>query len=197
MVTGLDTNNDVTSIVNTIKNKGYSFVIRYYSKSGNAKRTSPSELAAISKAGLKRIVVYQNLHNAYSKFSSTIALSDASDAINQAKSSGQTSSGAIYFAVDFDATAAQIYGNIKSHFETLKKSVSEAGYSLGVYGSSLVCKKLKDAGIVSYTWLSMSTGWGSNTTFNDWNIHQTKEVSFSNITFDENEASAVTGIGAW
>ena len=84
MVTGLDTNNDVTSIVNTIKNKGYSFVIRYYSKSGNAKRTSPSELAAISKAGLKRIVVYQNLHNAYSKFSSTIALSDASDAINQA-----------------------------------------------------------------------------------------------------------------
>ena len=75
--------------------------------------------------------------------------------------------------------------------------LSAAGYSLGVYGSSLVCKKLKEAGIVSKTWLSMSTGWGYNTNFNDWNMHQTIEVTFGGIVFDENEAASIYDIGAW
>ena len=196
MAKGLDTVSNVSSIACTIKNKGYTFVVRYYSLSGNSKRTSATELGAIGNAGLKRVVVYQNLHNAYSKFSETIAASDASDAISQAKSAGQTS-GAIYFAVDYDATESEIDGNIKAHFKKLSSMVSVAGYAVGVYGSSLTCKKLKEAGLVTYTWLAMSTGWGHGTTFTGWNIHQTKEVTFSGITFDENEATSSTGIGAW
>lgn len=196
MVYGLDTVSNVSNIVNTIKNNGYSFVARYYSLSANAKRTSAAELAAIGNAGLKRVVVYQNLHNAYSKFSSSIAQGDASDAISQAKSVGQTS-GAIYFAVDYDATSSEIDANIKAHFQTLKTMVNLAGYTLGVYGSSLVYKKLKEDGIVNYTWLAMSTGWGHGTQWNNWNIHQTGGVTVGGISFDKNEASSTTGIGAW
>lgn len=196
MAKGLDTVSNVKKSVSVIKNKGYSFVIRYYSLSGNTKRTSADELQAIANAGLKRIVVYQNQHNAYSKFSASIADTDASDAIAQAKSVGQTS-GAIYFAVDYDASASEIDGNIKKHFEVLSKKVSVAGYSLGVYGSSLTCKRLKDAKLVTYTWLAMGSGWGYGTEFNGWNIHQTKEVTLNKIKFDENEASSLTGIGAW
>lgn len=196
MVYGLDTVNNVSNIVSTIKSNGYSFVVRYYSLSANAKRTSATELAAIGNAGLKRVVVYQNLHNSYSKFNASIAQRDGSDAISQAKSSGQTS-GAIYFAVDYDASASEIDANIKAHFQTLKTMVNKAGYSLGVYGSSLVCKKLKESGIVDYTWLAMSTGWGYGTTWRNWNIHQTSAVTVGGTLFDKNEASSTTKIGAW
>ena len=180
IVKGVDTVSNVTNILTQIKKQGYSYVIRYYSINGNSKRMGASEAAAIANAGLKRVSVYQNLHNSYSKFSTAIAAGDATDAIAQAKSVGH-SSGTIYFAVDYDASASEIEGNIKAHFNELKTMLSAAGYSLGVYGSSLVCKKLKEAGIVSKTWLSMSTGWGYNTNFNDWNMHQTIEVTFGGI----------------
>lgn len=196
IVKGVDTVSNVTNILTQIKKQGYSYVIRYYSINGNSKRMGASEAAAIANAGLKRVSVYQNLHNSYSKFSAAIAAGDATDAIAQAKSVGH-SSGTIYFAVDYDASASEIEGNIKAHFNELKTMLSAAGYSLGVYGSSLVCKKLKEAGIVSKTWLSMSTGWGYNTNFNDWNMHQTIEVTFGGIVFDENEAASIYDIGAW
>lgn len=196
IVKGVDTVSNVTNILTQIKNKGYSYVIRYYSINGNSKRMGAAEAAEIANAGLKRVSVYQNLHNSYSKFSAAIAAGDATDAIAQAKSVGH-SSGTIYFAVDYDASASEIEGNIKAHFNELKTMLSAAGYSLGVYGSSLVCKKLKEAGIVSKTWLSMSTGWGYNTNFNDWNMHQTIEVTFGGIVFDENEAASIYDIGAW
>ena len=177
IVKGVDTVSNVTNILTQIKNKGYSYVNRYYSINGNSKRMGAAGAAEIANAGLKRVSVYQNLHNSYSKFSTAIAAGDATDAIAQAKSVGH-SSGTIYFAVDYDASASEIEGNIKAHFNELKTMLSAAGYSLGVYGSSLVCKKLKEAGIVSKTWLYMSTGWGYNTNFNDWNMHQTIEVTF-------------------
>lgn len=196
MVKGLDTVSNVSNIVNTIKNKDYSFVARYYSLSGNAKKVSSAELAAIGNAGLKRIVVYQNIHRSHDKFSASIAQKEASDAISQGKSHGQPSS-AIYFSVDYDASASEIDGNIKAHFQTIRSMLSLAGYSVGVYGSSLVCKKLKEAGLVDHTWLAMSTGWGFGTTWNNWDIHQTTVTSFSGITFDINEANSTIGIGAW
>lgn len=197
MVYGVDTANNVTNIVNTLKNDGYSFVCSYYSLAANSKRTSAAELAAIGNAGLKRVVVYQNLHNECQKFSEATAQKDGSDAISQAKAYRQPSGSAIYFAVDYDAPASHIDGDIKSHFQKLKSMMSLAGYTLGVYGSSLTCKKLKEAGIVNYTWLSMSPGHGFGTTWSGWNIHQTGEIIISGIKFDKDEANSLTTMGAW
>lgn len=152
-IKGLDTTSNVTKILDTIKSQGYSFVVRYYSKSGNSKRMSVAESSSIIKSDLKLVVVYENLHNAYSKFNASIAETDAIDAINQAKAHGQPSS-TIYFAVDYDASESQIDANIKKHFKVLQSTCNSAGYSVGVYGSTLVCKKLKTAGIVSKTWVA-------------------------------------------
>ena len=193
---GLDTVSDVSNIVSTIKSKGYEFVVRYYSKSGNAKRMSTAESEAIFNAGLKRVVVYQNLHNDYSKFGSTIATTDATDAISQAKAHGQPSS-TIYFAVDYDASSTEIEGNIKEHFKVLQKNCSLAGYAIGVYGSTLVCKKLKEAGLVSKTWVANASGWGYGTQFSDYKMKQSSQVSFGGITFDKNTANDISYIGAW
>lgn len=196
MIYGVDTVSNVTNVVNEIKNQGYSFVIRYYSNSANSKRTSAAEIAAIGNAGLKRVVVYQNIHNTYQKFTKEIAQSDAADAINQAKSVGQPSS-TIYFAVDYDASASEIDGNIKVYFQTLQSTLEKAAYGVGVYGSSLTCKKLKEAGIVGRTWLSMSTGWGFGTQWTDWNIRQTGPVTVAGISCDKDEADSVYEIGGW
>ena len=195
-VKGLDTYSNVSNCLTNIKNQGYSFVARYYSKSGNSKRMTAAEAAAIGSAGLKRVVVYQNIHQSYDKFSASIASIEAGDAIGQAQANGQPSS-VIYFAVDYDATSSEIDGNITEHFRVLKNMLSQAGYSTGVYGSSLVCKKLKEAGLVTKTWLAKSSGWGHGTSFSDWNIKQGAEVVISGITFDSNTASSLSNIGGW
>ncbi len=198
MVYGVDSASNVTSIVNTLKNNAYSFVIRYYSlPDNNVKRTSAAELAAIGNAGLKKVVVYQNLHNAYEKFSESIAQYDASDAISQAKAYGQPTGSAIYFSVDYDASASEVDGNIKSHFQKLKSILPLAGYTLGVYGSSLTCKKLKEAGIVDYTWLSMSLSHGFGVAWSDWNIKQLNGIVIDGIKCDTDEANSLTSMGAW
>lgn len=197
MIYGVDSYSNVTNVLPSLKESGYSFVIRYYTSiSTSGKKTSASEIAAIGNAGLKRVAVFQNSHTQYSHFSESIAANDASAAISQAKSVGQ-SSGIIYFAVDFDASTSQINGNIKAHFSKLGTLLSQAGYSVGVYGSSLTCKLLKDSNLVNATWLAMPSDWGFGTVFSDWNIHQTKEITIGSSAFDENEANSLAGIGAW
>ena len=49
-IKGLDTTSNVTKILDTIKSQGYSFVVRYYSKSGNSKRMSVAESSSIIKS---------------------------------------------------------------------------------------------------------------------------------------------------
>ncbi len=197
MVKGVDTVSNVSSIVNVLQGNTYKFVCRYYSVQGNSKRITTAESAAIGNASLKRIMVYQNRHDSYDKFSKAIASQDANDAISQARALGQPLSSTIYFAVDYDASLTQINNQIKNHFTELKSCISSAGYQLGVYGSSLVCKTLKEAGIVNKTWLSMSPSWGGGTVFSDWDIHQTGTVTLEGISFDENVANDINSIGAW
>ena len=195
-ISGVDTFSNVSGVANKIKNKGYEFVCRYYGSNGSDKIMGTSESSAIYNAGLKRVVVFQNKHNAYSKFSENIAQNDAASAISQAKKNGQAY-GVIYFAVDYDATAAQVDGNIKKHFKVLKNMLNSANYSVGVYGSTLVCKKLKNEGIVSKTWLTISSGWGYDETFTNYNIKQTTTTSIGGISFDKDIASSLSDIGAW
>ena len=197
-VAGVDTATKLTATTAAnILSSGYLFVGRYYSNAGNDKRMLPSEAAIIGNAGLKRFTVYQNLHNEYSKFSAAIASGEASDALQQASADGQPTGTCIYFAVDFDASLSQINANISAHFNVLKNAVTMAGYSLGVYGSSLVCKTLKNASIVSKTWLAGSSGWGFNTTWSSWDIKQYQETTVAGVNVDINVANSLTGFGGW
>jgi len=155
-----------------------------------------AEVSTLRSAGLKVVPVYQNSHNSYDKFSANIARTNASEAINQAKSLGQPS-GTIYFAVDYDASASEIDGNITAHFRVLKEMLYQAGYGVGVYGSGLVCRKLKENLNVSRTWLSMSSGWRESQTYDEWDIKQTKGKTIGSIQVDENEADSIYDLGGW
>ena len=82
-------------------------------------------------------------------------------------------------------------------FEKIVSIISVANYSVGVYGSSLVCKKLKEANLVDKTWLANASGWGYGTKFSDYNMKQSSSIKIGNITFDKDVAASINAIGAW
>lgn len=196
MIYGIDTANNVEDITMSLKNQQYQFVARYYSLN-SWKVATTSEIAAIKNAGMKMVTVYQDSNNEPQYFTEEIAQQQASYAISLARSKGQATGSAIYFAVDFDATSGQISEYIIPYFNKLKPVITSAGYYLGVYGSGLVCSTLKNAGIVSYTWLSMSTGWQGYNTFTSWNIKQLRTTTYTGVDVDINQANTINSIGAW
>ncbi len=201
MVTGLDTGSNATNVLTQIKNQGYSFLIRYYADVDDFpdeawKLLSLSESSAIANAGLKRVTVYQNKGQKLSYYTEERGETDASLAVSLARARGQNSGSAIYFAVDMDVTSSNI-DTIINYFKKIKTTFTSSGYYVGVYGSGYVCRRLKEEGLVNYTWLSMSTGWLEYNTYTSWNIKQKQGITISGIPFDTNDAISLTSIGAW
>jgi Domain of unknown function (DUF1906) len=93
---------------------------------------------------------------------------------------GQPAGTPIYFAVDYDASQADVSGVISQYFRGIADAFNTIGsnnpaYSVGVYGSGLVCSSLLNAGFVRFTWLSQSTGFRGSKTFKAFNIKQLAE----------------------
>lgn len=198
MVVGVDTVANVTDIASNLKASGYQFVCRYYSDSANSwKIMSVQESIAIAKAGLKRIVVFQNSNDYYEYFSEKQARKDASAAISLAKMRGQQSGSAIYFAVDFDASEKKTNGQIKEYFKEASEMVLLAGYNPGVYGSGLVCRIIKSMRLASYTWLAMAKDWQGSSGYKEWNINQLEKITLFGVDVDRNMATGINSIGAW
>ena len=194
IVKGVDTVSNVTNILTQIKNQGYSYVIRYYSINGNSKRMGAAGAAEIANAGLKRVSVYQNLHNSYSKFSAAIAAGDATDAIAQAKSVGH-SSGTIYFAVDYDAYGSNVTNNVVPYFKEVNRylGAQEIKYNVGVYASRVCCNKVSELNLAKYSYVrDMSYGSGGNMAVHmpkNWAFDQFAEITYNGIGIDKVNAS--------
>ncbi|MBR1390482.1 MAG: DUF1906 domain-containing protein [Lachnospiraceae bacterium] len=197
MISGVDAYSSLANIASTLYSQGYRFAARYYCSNGSAKLMSTSESATLASAGHKRVVVFQNTNNSYSYFSSAQGQADASYAVSLATARGQTSGSAIYFAVDFDATEAQINANIMLYFSAVSSVITAAGYYVGVYGSGMTCRKIRNAGYASYSWLAMPTGWAEYSTYTSWNIKQTCSTTISGVSVDIDSANSVNSIGGW
>ncbi|XID90347.1 DUF1906 domain-containing protein [Paenibacillaceae bacterium WGS1546] len=119
-----------------LANNGVRAVGRYY---GTAwKRLTASEVMLLAEHGLEIWSVYQGSGNNYNYFSYNQGLSDAAAAETQATDAGQLTYGAIYFAVDYDASATQLENNIKRYFEGVQyhfRNNASKKYKIGVYGS--------------------------------------------------------------
>jgi len=90
---------------------------------------------------------------------------------------GQPEGAAIYFAVDYDASAADLEGVITDYFGGIAQAFETASggqpaYPVGVYGSGCTCAWLLKHTSVSYAWLAMSRGWCGSRTFTGWNLQQ-------------------------
>ncbi len=164
---GLDTTMELTRHAEALKNQGYDFAMRYYSNSAS-KNLSLGEARALSQAGLKIGVVWETSGTHASFFTRAQGLADGAQAYRMARESiAQPFGSAIYFAVDYDPTQADIDGGISNYFTGVHAALYVANdgapsYRVGVYGSGLCCGALVERGMAALSWLSQSTGFAGS-----------------------------------
>lgn len=171
---GLDAAVNLTTQATCLKTHGFDFAIRYYnvknSKSLPEKRLTLPEAQALVRAGLQIGAVFEE-GISHSSFNHATGLAHAGVAHDLATNKiGQPAGSAIYFAVDFDATPAEVATRIKPYFEGIRDGLAAADggtarYAVGVYGSGLVCSSLLANGLATLTWLSQSTGFPGSKQF--------------------------------
>jgi hypothetical protein len=190
---GIDLPTDAGHIAHHIKSNGLDFVARYYRKPDSRwPALSANEARVLSSLGLNVVAVWESYSHKRDYFTYGRGYWDAVAAARQAKGVGQPAGSAIYFAVDFDATVADMYP-IDQYFRgiTAGLAASSGGtseYKVGVYGSGAVCDAVKRSGLAQYAWLSNSTGWAGRS-FAGWNIRQGRPFSqLGFINHDSNEA---------
>ena len=185
MTAGFDTTANAASLATTIKTAGYSFVGRYLSKS-TWKLISAPEAIALKAAGLGILLVYEDGPTSPSYFSTGRGTSDATRAIGQAAALGAPAGTAIYFTVDYDASAADINGVISAYFVEVAAALAAdpSGYVVGVYGSGQTCQAIGSNGSATYTWRAQSTGWAGYNLPGPWNVTQGKATVACTLSVD-------------
>jgi hypothetical protein len=180
MSRGISTNHNVGGQAACLKQAGIDFVFRYYSltTSQPEKRLTKPEADALSAAGLQLGVVYEDGPTDPSYFSKSRGQQDGKNAYHYASLLQQPTGSAVYFAVDYDASPADVQGPITDYFNGVAQGLTAASggapsYEIGVYGSGLVCGSIRSnvAG-VTFAWLAESTGWANSSTYTNWDVKQ-------------------------
>lgn len=136
---------------------GYSFVARYLVPSGY-KALTKSEADRISQAGLQIVSVFETTANR-ALGGRSAGLADGATAVQVAHQLGQPAGSCIYFAVDFDATSAQM-ATVVAYIQAASEATPE--YTTGVYGSYAVMEAVKKAGACSRFWQTYAWSGGKN-----------------------------------
>ncbi len=150
------------------------FVIKYCSNSAMYanKRLTHAERADLVANGIASGFVFER-GNTYEYFSAAQGEADAQTVLAYFELLGVPPNTGIacFLAVDFDATTEQISAAILAYASRFHDGLKAAGYLTGVYGSGDTCRVLKAAGVVHYTWMAQSTGWGGYS-YAAWDIRQ-------------------------
>jgi Domain of unknown function (DUF1906) len=194
---GIDLPTDASDVAAELQGRPWlRFVARYYRDPASRwPALSASEARRLSALGLKIVTVWEWRSHDPAYFSYATGYNDALNATRQAQTVGQPPGSAIYFAVDFNARGAALYG-VDQYFRGVNAGLAAAGrgrpeYRVGVYGSGAVCAAIRGAGLAHYTWLSGSTAWEGTAGYSAWNIRQAAQgARFANLSFnhDANEA---------
>ncbi|WP_314353535.1 glycoside hydrolase domain-containing protein [uncultured Granulicatella sp.] len=179
-----------------LKAAGYTHVGRYltgFVGRSTSKAITHDEINHIKNAGLSLFPIYQDGGYYLEYFqNSHQGLTDGKLAIEAAENLGIPSGTTIYFAVDFDAYEYQIDNFIIPYFRMIdfifKTQLNKKRYKVGVYGARLICTKVSDRGLASYSFVGdMSTGFSGNLGYSipkNWAFDQFYEQDFtSNPTF--------------
>jgi hypothetical protein len=193
---GVDAASNMSSYAQRLRDGGIDVAIRYYTKFSNWKRLGRQEADALVAAGLKIAVVYQDWNNTVGRFSAAEGSEQAATALSYARDTiRQPANSAIYFAVDFDASAAELSNAIVPYFQAINERFGEldSPYAIGAYGSGLTLRTLLSAGLISYAWLCGSTGYRDYQKFKtsgDWHMLQKLQTTgFGGLQYDPNDIS--------
>jgi hypothetical protein len=163
VLTGFDTALPMTRHAQALRQRGMDFVMRYYSHNA-AKNLGLAEAQALAAAGLRLGAVWESAGNHAGFFTHTQGQLDGAVACQQARSVAQPDGSAIYFAVDYDPSQAELDGPVADYFAGVAVGLG-SGYRIGVYGSGLCCGFLLDRKAASCSWLSQSTGFAGSKAF--------------------------------
>lgn len=183
---GFDCAQDCSAHGQQIKDAGYEFVVRYtYSLTHSSKdKLTRAEALHLSSMGIYLVTVFENAgdHAGYFKYSQ--GSSDGLSAFNYAfVTVKQPEATPVYFAVDYDATEQDLQQRVIPYFQAIRSY--RGGYHVGVYGSGFVCRRLKELGLVSFTWLAQPPGWAESD-YQDYNLKQLMpSKTFHGLDIDE------------
>jgi hypothetical protein len=123
---------------------GVKFAARYLSHD-TTKNLTATQAHSLAAHGIDCVVVWETTANRATAGRSA-GMADAQAASVLARRAGMPASKPIYFAVDFDATVAQV----QAYFDGVETVLGKK--RTGVYGGYRVVKGLLDAGLVTYAW---------------------------------------------
>ena len=191
---GIDLSTNCSNQVACIKQAGKSFIGRYYASPTSEKILTRSEAIAISRAGMNIIAVWEDGDpTSASYFSYAEGVDDGARAYNMASNIGQPAGTPIYFAVDYDASDADLAGGINDYFRGVRDgfatiSGGQPVHTVAAYGSGAACSWLLARKLITHTWLAQSTDWRGYATFKTWNIKQYAETTLCGLDVDPDEA---------
>jgi hypothetical protein len=200
IVVGFDAATSVINVLSKAKAAGVAWIGRYFSFNSR-KNLTPDEAQAILNAGIDIVSIWEANGNLFSSFTEANGLREATSALQQAQACGQPYGTCIYFAVDFDASQSQIISGIIPYFRAVNE-ILNGHYTVGVYGSGLVCSQLDAAELVTYDFLAGAMGWQGSRAYS--NAHLTEIEQSVNVDpwgfgfpIDQDMAPANRGFGSW
>ena len=149
------------------------------------KSLSLEEIDILTSEGLNIFPIYQDGGAVEAYFGRTQGESDAEKAILAAENLHIPYGTIIYFAVDYDFTAAKLVEKVVPHFEGINSVFASmnTGYRIGIYGARNVCSTICNAGLACSSFVSdMSTGYSGNLGYplpNNWAFDQFYEYTES------------------
>jgi hypothetical protein len=165
MVAVIDAAQDVTHRLPALKAAGVRSIIRYDCAlpKGRWKEASAEEVRAIGAAGFAVGIVNEAVGNVAGAFSESTGYRDALYSRNRALARSQPAGSAIYYAVDFDASSADVENHVIPYFRGVTKAMTETHQDLpvlkvGAYCNGLCAGMLRDRKLVDYVWITCSGG---------------------------------------
>ncbi|RZB18641.1 DUF1906 domain-containing protein [Streptomyces sp. F001] len=187
--TGSDTAYTITpSRAQKMVADGYMYVGRYLNEAsagGGSKMLEEGELDDIFAAGLRVFPIFQDNGRSLDEYNWPNGYAHGRWAHDQAVHFGFNRGTVIYFAVDYDATVADM-PKIIDYFRGVSSGLSSKGkrYLFGVYGSRNVCTQVTQETYATYSFVSgMSWGFSGNLGFPlpaNWSFNQIKEYQVTN-----------------
>ncbi|WP_026449422.1 glycoside hydrolase domain-containing protein [Actinopolyspora mortivallis] len=188
---------------------GYRVIGRYLDEPEDGthnKEIQPGELQNIFDGGLRVFPIWQYHGREVTYFTYSRGYQHGLKAHERAEHYGFNNGTVIYFAVDYDATDAQIDQYIRPYFFGVQAALSSNGkkYIAGVYGSRNVCSRISDEAYARYSFVSgMSYGFSGNLGFPlpaNWSFNQIQTLTVGSgsgeIQIDKNIHRPGTDPGA-
>ncbi|MDR6609071.1 DUF2272 domain-containing protein [Pseudomonas synxantha] len=192
----IDTNDNVSLHLTSLKQKNVTAIGRYYS-SRAWKRITRKEALDISGAGMKIFVVFEDNGDPVLTFDNGVY--HAQIATVQARGVGQPEGSAIYFALEHlpHGYKSKHLPGIMEYVRGIKECFG-GRYKVGVYSNGVVCEALLEAELCVYTWLSASSSFEGTKEFyasKRWSIAQDSHVdqNWGGVSVDVNEVGSDFG----